>query len=313
MRVRSVDAQVFLSLTLVCAWASVVPSGASPLPADLHPPSELAQTPVGQLNQFINNSTAGGAGSGHRASLQLDRLTIDARLLTPLNSDFNCPGDPVRAKVIACSDGRASGALPPGTVLEGFVEGVSHSGRPRCDGSIIVRFYWARVGTRVIDLNLASTSKDGCEHPRAASLSKKQLLRGALMSAATIAIPLAVGSGGISLAITTGAGAALGTLFADDGKRLQGALRGAWEGSGLSGIDRLVGKGRPVMLAEGAEIQLRITERLVLDDVPSDASRCAIPSAPPTASRLLPIPFLSTRARLIAGGGDRRPAQITKS
>lgn len=82
------------------------------------------------------------------------------------------------------------------------------------------------------------------------------------MTATRMAVPMAIGSGGLSIAITTGAGAVIGGVLAEKGKHISGAVEGAWEGSGLSMLDPVVKKGLTVKLAQGTPISLQLSEAI---------------------------------------------------
>lgn len=216
------------------------------------------------VNNFILNSNARET-TDSSSNAQTAEVKVYAHLLTALNSNFNLPGDSVEAVV----DGTpGSSSLPPGTILEGMVENTCKNARLHQDGQLFVRFYRAVYANRAVDVDFLICTQDGAVRPGDRinfhpPMSRKQKVRLLLTSAGRVAVPLAVGSGGLSLAITAGTGAILGALLADDHRYLSGTIRGAWEGAGLTFLDPFVCK--------GATVQLRSNTPLVLhSQVPFD-------------------------------------------
>ena len=174
---------------------------------------DLDSSPVNCVNDFIRNSHTAGEQTLVTRSVQ--NLHVVVRLLTPLNSNFSHIVNPVRVVVTQSVGGNAKPILPPGTILEGYVEGQQSNGRLRRDGSIILKFYWATIGGQRFDLHLVPDTANGALYPYhlRSPMTGKQKLRLILMAANKIAIPCALGSGGISLAITVGAGAVIGPAW----------------------------------------------------------------------------------------------------
>jgi hypothetical protein len=219
-------------------------------------------SPIDAVNDFVSHSAAIGAPRQEIVTVQSGRIYV--RLLTPLNSSFNMSGDTVKAVVIGSQTDRDGKPwLQEGTILEGCVEGAKKATYGQTDGSLAVRFYVAKFDNQRIELFSTPDTDDHNLKPSPVHLStKKERIRGILMTATRIAVPAAIGSGGMSLAITAGAGAAIGLAFSEKGKRIQGTVRGAWEGAGLTVFDPIVRKGNSVILPQGTALQLQITEPL---------------------------------------------------
>lgn len=253
---------------------------------------ESARGESAQVNSFILNS--GSIHSKPQAKKSLDNLQLNARLLTPLNSNFVYAGYPIKAVVISTVARNTPAVLPPGTILEGFVENSQLNARLSQPGSIFLRFYRAYVVNRGFDVDFIADTADGALHPSPFSQknSTKEAWRNLLTLSSNIAIPCAIGTSGMSLAITAGAGAVLGAALADDGKYLQGAVRGAWDGAGLNRLDPIVCKGPAVILPQGSIIRVRQTGTWSYPSLPVSAGRRQAPliNYPPllaTSVRLL--------------------------
>ncbi|MGH9549590.1 MAG: hypothetical protein ACRD3W_09450, partial [Terriglobales bacterium] len=187
------------------------------------------QTPAQAMNRF----TVRSFDQKPEPIVDLQNVSLVVSLMTPLNSKLNREGDLIRAEVVSSSTTNGAPWLPKGTILEGSVEGAHNSTFCRTDGRLFLRFYTATINGNELDVNIApSAGGDRWVHPAKSKMTKKAMVRNALMAATFIAVPLAIGTGGTSLAITAGAGAVIGGVLADDGKHLQGAVNGAWEGSG---------------------------------------------------------------------------------
>lgn len=222
---------------------------------------EAPPTPLETVNEFVAHSARVGAPKPEFVTVR--NGTIYVRLLTPLNSSVNMSGDVVKAVVVGSANDKGQPWLQEGAILEGCVEDAKKATFGQTDGSLVVRFYVAKIDNRRIELCTATDTDDHRLKPSPVHLTtKKQRVRGILMTATRIAIPAAVGTGGLSIAITTGAGAAIGLAFSEKGKRIQGTARGAWEGAGLTILDPLVCKGSSVVLPEGSPMQLQLTEPL---------------------------------------------------
>ncbi|HEY9870404.1 MAG TPA: hypothetical protein V6D08_14665, partial [Candidatus Obscuribacterales bacterium] len=242
-----------LFVSLVIVWFTVIPYAMAQARFD-----DSVKTEVDAVNEFVLNS--GGGGDSGLVRRKIESLHLCVRLLTPLNSNFNLPGDRVAAMVTASRDEQSRAVLPPGTILEGAIERARSSGRPNRHGEIFLRFYRARVGDRWFALSLIPDSETGSLGPAPSEPTGRERLRRVLIFSTSLAVPLAIGTGGISLAITAGAGAVFGALLAEDRHFVRGAMRGAWEGSGLAVLDPLVSKGKPVALGEGTLLALRLAE-----------------------------------------------------
>jgi hypothetical protein len=305
-----------LSFTLVLATLLLTASlAASPiLAAELaRPPQAVAPIPQPTdalvVNEFVMNSQTGFTPAGK--PLEASNVEIRARLLTPLNSMFNHPGDQIKAVVSQPIAGELGRIMPVGTTLYGWIEGSQQNGRMKREGNLVARFYQSSTPDGRIELDLIPTSQDGRVHPiqNQSVLSRKQQVRRLLTTSSRIVLPLAIGSGGLSLAITAGAGTILGSILADDRRYLQGAVRGAWEGCGLSIFDPLIFKGQPARLPIGTELTLKSVEPLKIPyNMRRAASlRAAGQSSAPNPSTIDCNPFaappaqalLSTTARLL--------------
>jgi len=218
-------------------------------------------TDVQQCNMFVKNGTQFAT---HEKQRVLDEGVIYARLLTPLNSSVAGIGDSVYAEVTASALANGRPWLPKGTILEGTVEGARKATFAKTDGAIALRFYTARFEDTTVDLTTAPDNDEREIKPGVKKKTKKQKVRGVLMMATRMAVPMAIGSFGMSVAITTGAGAIIGGALADNHKYVQGALDGAWEGSGLGMLDPLVRKGNTVVMPVDFPIVLKITEDVVV-------------------------------------------------
>lgn len=234
-------------------------------------PPAAADTETEQVNRFIANS--GSVCTENEREVVFDSFELTAKLLHPLNSGFNQPGDSVTAVVAEPVAEKIRSFLPVGTVLRGDVEDVRANGRFRREGALSVRFYQFDSSIGKVDLHLAPASSDTFVHPVHLPPGRKQIIRGILMRVTSLAVPLAIGSGGVSLAITAGAGAMIGAALADDHKYIHGAIRGAWDGAGLSILDPLLFKGSRVVLPAGTLLSLRL---LVPARIPRSATPCPI-------------------------------------
>src|SRR5262249_31368086 len=125
--------------------------------------------------------------------------------------------------------------------------------------------------------------------PQTAALTRKQTLRRMLILTSSLAIPMAVGTGGLSLAVSAGTGAVIGGLLADDKHYFKGMAEGALQGSGLAILSPLVRKGRTVNLAWGMPLQLKLADPVSLPE-PSPAT--------------IPDTIASLNAKLMAGNLD---------
>lgn len=193
----------------------------------------------------------------------IEDATVVVALLTPLNSTIHKEGDIVQAEVI--SSKLANGTtevpwIPKGTVLQGTIERSRAATYGQTDGSFCISFYSGVAGGRAFDINAIPAGQQKEIKPLDLPPSKKERVRDILMAASFIAIPMAMGTGGTSLAITAGAGAIIGGALAPDGKHIKGAINGAWQGSGLSVLDPIVKKGRPVVLPAGTQLSMQLRE-----------------------------------------------------
>lgn len=229
-----------ISLLLAIAF-----SAASSIPADGQESSVQA---------FIRNS--GFLLPPTENARVVESMQMNATLLTPLNSELSMPGDEVRAVVSEDNDPAVTQLIPPGTILRGCVEKSRTSARMSQNGALLLQFYKAESESGCFPVRFAAYSAITPLCQKLPTRSRKHRTRDLLMFSSRLAIPLALGTGGTSLAITTGAGAVIGAAFADDGKYLSGALRGAWEGAGLSAFDPIVRKGYALALPVGTELGL---------------------------------------------------------
>lgn len=211
-----------------------------------------------QVNEFISHSKT--VGKKPDRTVQVNNGQVVARLTTPLNSSFNQSGDEVKAVVVSSTNQNGKPWLEEGTILEGTVEASKKATYGQTDGTLVIRFYKAKFGDKQIELFTSSDTDDGAIKPEQKALTKKQKIRGVLMTVSRIAIPAAIGTGGMSIAISAGAGAAIGLAFSDKGKRIKGTVRGAYEGAGLSFLDPVICKGNTVVMAEGTPIGLQLNE-----------------------------------------------------
>ncbi len=217
---------------------------------------EEDQTPVEMVNHFSVRNFS----DLRRPTVNIERGSLSVELITPLNSMLHIEGAPIRAKVISSRLANGVEWLPRGTFLDGTIEGVQSATYGRTDGALCLRFYAARFNDETFEITCLPKTKDALIHPTAKKPTKKAIARQILMSASFIAIPMAIGSGGTSIALTTGAGAIIGGVFADDGKHISGAVNGAWEGSGLGFFDPIVKKGKSVVLPAGTRLELTLQE-----------------------------------------------------
>lgn len=272
----------------------------SPLPVMPEPEA----SPAALVNEFICNS-----GSCKAPELATSYLNVQlrARLLTPLNAGFNKPGDRVLAVVSEAPGGIIGKCLPAGALLCGTVEGARSNGRLKQTGQLNFRFYSAVTPAGRLEVTLRPNTANGMVGPLGLNLppSRKTALRNLFMTSSHIAIPLAIGSGGISIAITAGAGAVIGALLSDDHKYLRGAARGAWDASGLSVFDPLLFKAPQAIIPQGTAITL-ISEGPI--NLPNSMLKTGSNGAsalldPPLAYKLLrprgAATVLSTAARII--------------
>jgi len=222
---------------------------------------EAPPTPLETVNEFVAHSTAVGVPKPETVTVRNGLIFV--RLLTPLNSSFNMSGDVVRAVVVGSQGENGKPWLQEGAILEGCVESAKKATYGQTDGALVIRFYAAKIDNRRVELFTTPDTDDHTLKPSPVHLTtKKQKIRGILMTVTRIAVPAAIGSGGMSIAITAGAGAAIGLAFSEKGKRIQGTVRGAWEGAGLTVFDPIVRKGDSVVLPEGTPLQLQLTETL---------------------------------------------------
>lgn len=222
---------------------------------------QLAQrdSELDQVNDFVLNSRS----PSHRKPqlVTVNGAKIYARLLTPINSKLSYIGDEVHAVVTASEDKASKPWLPVGTILDGCIEGANKNNFGQTDACIYIRFYTARVDGQKFDLLAAPDTENGALKPsHYHKVTKKEQLRGILMVATRIAVPAAIGTGGISIAITAGAGAVIGGVLAEKGEHIKGAARGAWQGAGLCFLDPLVRKGLNIKMAEGSPIMLQLSD-----------------------------------------------------
>lgn len=294
-----------LFASLVIVWFTAIPSAMAQTRLD-----DFVKNEVSAANEFILNS--GGGGDSGLVRRKVESLQLCVRLLTPLNSNFNLPGDRVAALVTASRDEQGTEVLPAGTILEGSVERARSSGRPHRHGEIFLRFYRGRIGERWFAISLIPDSQTGSLGPAPCQPTGRDRLRRVLIFSTSLAVPLAVGTGGISLAITTGAGAVFGALLAEDRHFVRGAMRGAWEGSGLAVLDPLVSRGKPVVLGEGTLLALRLAEpdELVLPkrERAAAASGTRAGTFADISRQLFPRPaspwvLLTTSARVLSRSG----------
>jgi hypothetical protein len=278
----------------------------------MHDAMQPASTQLEQVNDFIGHSQL--VKKKDTKTIQVNNGQIFARLLTPLNSSFNMTGDDVQAVVINSLSANGKPWLEQGTILEGTVELSKKATYGQTDGSLVIRFYKAKYGEKQIDLYTASDTDDGTIKPSEQKpMTRKQRVRGVLMTVSRIAIPAAIGTSGMSIAISAGAGAAIGLAFSEKGKRIKGTVRGAWEGAGLTILDPLVCKGRSIVLPQGTPIGLQLTESVWVPPYTGNGEKAAIASDVSDASgRLLsqkakPV-LLETHAQLLgqtSGNSDQ--------
>jgi hypothetical protein len=272
-------------------------------------------SPIDAVNDFVSHSAAIGAPKKELVTVPGGRIYV--RLLTPLNSSFNMSGDTVKAVVIGSQTDDGKPWLQEGAILEGCVEDAKKATYGQTDGALVVRFYVAKFDNQKIELFTTPDTDDHTLKPSPVHLTtKKQRIRGILMTATRIAVPAAIGSGGMSLAITAGAGAAIGLAFSEKGKRVQGTVRGAWEGAGLTFLDPLVCKGNSVVLPQGTPMQLQVTEPLrvpkyvaSLNQLQTDAQISQNQSSSATAAA---IRSLTTHAEIVKNSstsGETQPAE----
>ncbi|MBS1955891.1 MAG: hypothetical protein JST89_17030 [Cyanobacteria bacterium SZAS-4] len=225
----------------------------------IHDAMEQPPTPTQVVSEFISHSAAPGSPKPDMVTTSDGQIYV--RLITPLNSSFNMSGDVVKAVVVGSSNKHGKPWLQEGAILEGRVEDAKKATYAQTDGSLVVRFYDLVLDNHHIELFTTPDTDDHTLKPSPVHLTtKKQRVRGILMTVTKIAIPAAIGTGGMSIAITAGAGAAIGLAFSDKGKRIKGTVRGAWEGAGLNALDPLVCKGNSVILPEGTPLQLQLSE-----------------------------------------------------
>jgi hypothetical protein len=209
--------------------------------------------------QTINSFSVRNFSQKRERQVTVENAAVVVKLLTPLNSEINREGDVVQAEVLTSElGGRAW--LPRGTVLTGCIERADLANYARTNAKLYIRFYEGNAEGRTFELNSAPTTADTAVHPGPIKLTTKAKVRKVLMAATFVAVPLAVGSLGTSLAITAGAGALIGGALADDGKHLQGAVSGAWEGAGLGIFDPIVRKGKTVILPVDTKIALQLRQ-----------------------------------------------------
>lgn len=259
---KLLERTISLALTVVLSSFSLIQSAHGLDKATeriVHDAIEQPATPNQVVSEFISHSVAPGSARPNMVTTSDGQIYV--RLLTPLNSSFNMSGDVVKAVVVGSLNKNGQPWLQEGAILEGRVEDAKKATYGQTDGSLVVRFYDLVMDNHRIELFSTPDTDDHTLKPSPVHLTtKKQRIRGILMTATKIAIPAAIGSGGMSIAITAGAGAAIGLAFSDKGKRLQGTARGAWEGAGLNLLDPIVCKGKSVILPEGTPLQLQLTE-----------------------------------------------------
>jgi hypothetical protein len=255
------------------------------------PPCET-QSPVGLTNKFIFQSRASKHFRFHAKEASLRAL-----LLTPLNSSFNMAGDLVLAHVISPPEGGLGRLLPTGTVLYGMVERSSPAARFQQNGKIMVLFYGARVGNMNFLLDWISDAANTELPQLSLERTKRQKLRGILMTANRLVIPAAIGSGGLSLAITTGTGALIGGVLSENKHYVRGAIRGAWEGAGLTILDPIVQKGSESIFPVGTTLDLKLAHPVDLNVPSYIVERLHIFESTNTALELTRLPRLSNHSR----------------
>jgi len=272
-----------LFATLVCMPISVQIALAKEIDAvSLYRSFSQEQSPVHAVNAFTVRSFSAPTAR----MMRLNQGNISVRLVTPLNSEFHRAGDMVFAEVISSSLPNGKVWLPKGTVLSGYVEGADKAGYAQRDGVLCLRFYDGCFAGQKFAFNSAPNTADAAMHPQPGKLTKKRVARNIIMSATFIAVPLAIGSGGTSLAITTGAGALIGGALAEPGHHISGAMEGAWQGSGLSFLDPVVRKGKKVVLPEGTQFALQLKEPIQLPESIVIAARREEQSEAVTAAQL---------------------------
>jgi hypothetical protein len=292
------------ALTLVSSTPAL---SRQPTAEELHALFDPKQSEQECVNSFVLNSRTSHSPPPSK-TVTVTEGRIYAQLLTPLHSSRSKIGDKVRAVVIDPDIKGERFILPPGSVLEGYVEGATKSNFTQIDGALAVRFYRAKVGNETIELSLAPQSEDKNLHPKVRVPTKKDKVRDLLMTATFLAVPLAVGSGGTSLAITAGAGAVIGGVLASDGKHLQGAVKGAWQGAGLSVLDPIVCKGASVDYPEGSTIMLRIADAVKVPETilnrasSADASGRLLTTSATVGIKPEDQRILSTKARILVPG-----------
>lgn len=217
------------------------------------PPSET-DSRVGITNRFIFQGT-----ETRPLHFKAKEATLRALLLTPVNSSFNHTGDLVQAQIISPPEGDLGRLLPAGTVLFGLIDRARPAARFQQNGKIMLLFYGARVGKVNFQLDWITDSENRELPLPIVEKTNRQKLRVVLMTANRLAVPAAFGSGGLSLAITTGTGALIGGALADNKHYLSGAARGAWEGAGLTVLDPLLQKGTEAIFPVGTTLELKLS------------------------------------------------------
>lgn len=266
---------------------------------------------VQTLNQFFANGTQFAKKPEKQRLVQ--NGIIYAQLKTPLNSTLAGVGDTVLAEVTYSSlNGKPW--LPRGTILEGTVDGANKATFGRTDGSIGVRFYKANFEDIQVELTTAPDNDSQTLKPGEKKKTKKQKIRGILMMATRLAVPMSIGTGGLSIAITTGAGAVIGSVLADDHKYWQGAVDGAWQGSGLGSIfDPVVRKGNNVVMPVGAPLMLKLTEETVVPERLVLLARKQETTPQLTESLDVALTSLQTNAKIISKSGTSEQAHMPET
>lgn len=244
---------------LSCMLAYLLSSGTAVSGKDDLRKYRAVDEPQSEVQQF-NSFAVRDLSRKPEAMVTFNTAMIVVKLLTPLNSEFNKEGDTIQAEVLESNTGAGRWWLPPGTILTGCVERADHSNYAQTNARLYIRFYDANCEGKTFTISSLPDTRDTAIHPSPKKLSTKGKIRNVLMAATFVAVPLAVGTFGTSVAITAGAGAVIGGVLADDGKHIQGAISGAWEGSGLGVLDPIVRKGAPAILPADTKIALQLRE-----------------------------------------------------
>ncbi len=257
------------SLFLICCCDRSLAFAKQPDVSDL-----LKQFGADKGNSEISNVNGFLLGPTRVKERKLEIVSgqLIVKLLTPVNTLVQQTGDPVAVEVVKSTGPNGKAWLPVGTKLEGTISQAETAHRGKRDAVVFMSFESASYGGSEFELIAQPATNDGGLHPLSKPMTKKQVVKNLLFTATFVAVPLAIGTGGTSLAITTGAGAVIGGVLAEKGHHISGAFDGAWRGSGLSVLDPLVKKGENVELGVDTTFQLSLTNPI---KVPAQIVRLA--------------------------------------